>query len=161
MENIDGNKFTNIKDRILKDRNEIELHKEKTRINSFINEAEDKKSTLLIELGMLTYQKIRNGYSYDEMFENIANEIMELDKIIYNNNIELEKINRSSATNKCECGNIIKLEDKFCSVCGMSLEDLSKDETITCEFCEAEIDEDSNYCVCCGRKVKSKELREL
>lgn len=161
MENIDGNKFTNIKDRILKDRNEIELHKEKTRINSFINEAEDKKSTLLIELGMLTYQKIRNGYSYDEMFENIANEIMELDKIIYNNNIELEKIKKSSDTNKCECGNIIKLEDKFCSVCGMSLEDLSKDETITCEFCGAEIDEDSNYCVCCGSKVKFKELREF
>ena len=83
MENIEENKFTNIKDRILKDRNEIELHKEKSRINSFINKAEDKKSALLIELGMLTYQKIRDGYSYDEMFENIANEIMELDKIIY------------------------------------------------------------------------------
>ncbi|WP_122638584.1 zinc ribbon domain-containing protein [Romboutsia sp. Marseille-P6047] len=143
-----------MKEKILKDKSGRENYREKVRINNLINEAEDKKTLLLIEMGTLSYQKIRDGYLRDDDFNEISNEIIELDKFIYKSNLELEKLESLNRINKCECGNTIKDQDKFCSVCGKNVEDIYEEETIICDLCETEIDADSNYCVCCGKKVE-------
>ena len=124
------------------------------RINNLINEAEDRKTLLLIEMGTLSYQKIREGHLCDNDFDKISNDIIELDKFIYKSNLELEKMDKLNTINKCECGNVIKDQDKFCSVCGKNVEDIYEEDIIICDLCEAENDADSNYCVCCGKKVE-------
>ena len=148
-----NNKFSKIKDAVYKDNSVREVSEESIRIINLINEAENKKSILLMEMGILTYQKIREGYINIEDFESISNSILELDKFIYDRNLELNKLKKKNDTNNCECGNKIKNEDRFCSVCGKKVEDLDNGNTIICEFCDSEIEADSNYCVCCGKKV--------
>lgn len=151
-----NNKFSIIHEAVLKDKGGREAYKESVRINNLINEAESKKSTLLMEMGILTYQQIREGYIKVEDFDSISNSILELDKFIYDRNIELKELKKKNTTNSCECGNTIKNNDKFCSICGKKVEELDDIIMISCEFCESEIEADSNYCVCCGKKVLFK-----
>ena len=70
--------------------NNIKNSNESIKIKNIIKDAEDKKSLLLIDMGSLTYQKIRENIIIDKDFDTICTEILELDKIIYNNNKELE-----------------------------------------------------------------------
>ncbi len=151
-------------------------------------------------MGILTYQKIREGYIKIEDFDSLSNSLLELDKYIYDRSLELNKLKKKNVTNDCECGNKIKGQDRFCSVCGKKVDDLDdrnmiicefcdseiKKKNVTndcecgnkikgqdrfcsvcgkkvddlddrnmiiCEFCDSEIEADSNYCVCCGKKV--------
>ena len=74
MQNI-SNKFS---------RNKIE--NEKNDIYMEIENAQIKKANLLLDMGIMTYEKIRNEIIIDDSFDNISNEILEIDKLIYNNN---------------------------------------------------------------------------
>ena len=56
------------------------------------NEAQVKKSNILLEMGMILYQKIRNKEIEDESFSELAKELVILDKIIYDESIEIEKL---------------------------------------------------------------------
>jgi len=133
--------------------NNIKNNNESIKIKNIIKDAENKKALLLIEMGNLTYQKIREDFIIDKDFDTISNEILELDKIIYANSKELENIKKINTTSKCECGNEMKKSDKFCSICGKKSEELNDNKTIQCEFCNEYIDIDSTYCVCCGNRV--------
>lgn len=133
--------------------NNIKNSNESIKIKNIIKDAEYKKSLLLIDMGSLTYQKIRENIIIDKDFDTICTEILELDKIIYNNNKELENINKINTISYCECGNKMKKGDKFCSICGKKSDELIETETIECEFCNQHIELDSIYCVCCGNKV--------
>ena len=80
MQNI-SNKFS---------RNKIE--NEKNDIYMEIENAQIKKANLLLDMGIMTYEKIRNEIIIDDSFDNICNEILEIDKLIYNNNLRIKKL---------------------------------------------------------------------
>ena len=84
MQNI-SNKFS---------RNKIE--NEKNDIYMEIENAQIKKANLLLDMGIMTYEKIRNEIIIDDSFDNICNEILEIDKLIYNNNLRIKKLEEKS-----------------------------------------------------------------
>ncbi|MGL5328847.1 MAG: double zinc ribbon domain-containing protein [Peptostreptococcaceae bacterium] len=117
-----------------------------------IKSLEKKKIKLLTEMGIMAYQKIRLEVIVDKDFEEISKEIIEIDKLIYDENLELDKINDLNLKKQCICGNEVSHLDKFCSTCGENVENEIK-EVIICETCNSKIDIDSSFCVCCGNKV--------
>ena len=133
--------------------NNIKNNNESIKIRNIIKDAEDKKVLLLIDMGKLTYQKIRENFIIDKDFDTICKEILEIDKIIYTNSKELENIKKMNTTSNCECGNKMKNGDKFWSWCGTKSEESSDNQLIECEFCNEYIDIDSTYCACCGNRV--------
>lgn len=117
------------------------------------NEAQVKKSNILLEMGMILYQKIRNKEIEDESFSELSKELVRLDKIIYDESVEIEKLEEEKRGIFCECGNVANKKDKFCAECGANLQHEEYEEFKICELCETKIDLDSNYCVCCGNKI--------
>lgn len=117
------------------------------------NEAQIKKSNILLEMGMILYKKIRNNEIEDESFSELSRELVKLDKIIYDESIEIEELEEEKRGIFCECGNVADINDKFCAECGANLKKEDDEEFKICKLCETKIDLDSNYCVCCGNKV--------
>ena len=66
----------------------------KMHIHMEIENAQIKKANLLLDMGIMTYEKIRNEIIIDDSFDNISNEILEIDKLIYNNNLRIKKFRR-------------------------------------------------------------------
>ncbi|WP_195945829.1 zinc ribbon domain-containing protein [Paraclostridium bifermentans] len=128
----------------------LETIKEKNRLNIEIEKAKKEKTKIFGEAGMKLYEMIRKDNIIQEELISLFDNMIELDKIIYECNLKLEKI-QSKNTTKCECGNILNDESKFCSQCGKKVKEEIEFET--CEFCSSEISENANFCVCCGRKV--------
>jgi NADH pyrophosphatase NudC (nudix superfamily) len=123
---------------------------------SLLNEIEDaqkEKARILINMGLILNKKINENEVQVNLseFEDMNLEILNLDKIIYENNKKLSKIEQINNGIVCECGHHIKDESKFCSQCGKMIE--FNENNIICPSCEEEIDEDSLYCVCCGKKL--------
>ncbi len=117
------------------------------------NEAQIKKSNILLEMGMILYKKIRNNEIQDESFVELAKELVTLDKIIYDRSVEKEEIEEEKRGIFCECGNVANKNDKFCVECGSKLQSEEDENLKICKLCETKIELDSNYCVCCGNKV--------
>ena len=127
MQNI-SNKFS---------RNKIE--NEKNDIYMEIENAQIKKANLLLDMGIMTY-------------DNICNEILEIDKLIYNNNLRIKKLEEKSKDLVCECGSILNSENNFCGSCGKKVE-IEDNYLIECTRCNSLNEEDSVYCACCGIKL--------
>ena len=140
MQNI-SNKFP---------RNKIE--NEKNDIYMEIENAQIKKANLLLDMGIMTYEKIRNEIIIDDSFDNICNEILEIDKLIYNNNLRIKKLEEKSKEIVCECGSILNSESNFCGSCGKKVE-IEDNYLIECTRCNSLNEEDSVYCACCGIKL--------
>lgn len=128
----------------------LETIKEKNRLNIEIEKAKKEKTKIFGEAGMKLYEMIRKDNIIQEELISLFDNMIDVDKIIYECNLKLEKI-QSKNTTKCECGNILNDESKFCSQCGKKVKEEIEFET--CEFCSSEISENANFCVCCGRKV--------
>lgn len=140
MQNI-SNKFS---------RNKIE--NEKNEIYMEIENAQIKKANLLLDMGIMTYEKIRNEIIIDDSFDNICNEILEIDKLIYNNNLRIKKLEEKSKEIVCECGSVLNSENNFCGSCGKKVE-IEDNYLIECTRCNSLNEEDSVYCACCGIKL--------
>lgn len=121
-----------------------------------IKEAEKEKSKIFMEMGILLYQKIREQAIEDTSFEKMSDELIELDKLIYNNRLKIEGTNQKDYELTCDCGNIIDDDSKFCSQCGKMIELDEEIRTIKCLSCDSELDIDSKYCVCCGSKLNNQ-----
>ena len=117
-----------------------------------IDNAERKKASLLLNIGILTYEKIRNEEIIDSSFDSLCNEILELDKLIYNNNLKINDLEETSKDIVCECGSILNSENNFCGTCGKKI-DINDIYFIECIKCNALNEEDSNYCQCCGNRL--------
>lgn len=127
---------------------------DKSEINKIINELEIKKAELLLKMGILTYEKMR-GIEFDfEELNSISNKILEIDKLLYENQIKLEEIQKKEVESICECGYTINPNDKFCAECGLKIDDNKKELSIVCAYCNCNIQEDDNYCECCGNKIR-------
>ena len=89
----------NISDKFL--RNKIE--NEKNDIYMEIENAKIKKANLLLDMGIMIYEKIRSEIIIDDSFDNICNEILEIDKLIYNNNLRIKTLEEKPQEIVCEC----------------------------------------------------------
>lgn len=132
--------------------NSMQIKAEKNRINKLVEDQEQKKASLLLEIGKITYQKIREKSIDSYGFEELCLSIKEIDELIYENNIKRDDLESKNSKEVCECGEICSYGSKFCSSCGAEL-NRYKIRKIICEYCKKEIDSDSNFCVCCGNKV--------
>lgn len=141
-------KMKNINNKLSK--NNIE--NEKNIILKEIENAERKKANLLLNMGIMTYEKIRNEKIVDESFDNICDELLEVDKLIYNNNIKINKLEEASKDIICECGNILNSENNFCGICGKKIE-IKNSYYNECKKCNTLNEDDSIYCICCGSKL--------
>ena len=131
-------------------RNKVE--NEKNDIYKEIEISKIKKANLLLDMGIMTYEKIRNEIIVDNSFDDICNEILEIDKLIYNNNLRIKKLEEKSDEIVCECGSVLNSENKFCGTCGKKVE-IEEDYLTECIRCNSLNEEDSVYCACCGAKL--------
>ena len=134
--------------------NNIQIKSEKFKLAKLIEEEEMRKANLLLQMGELTYQKIREKTIVDSSFEELCNYIMEADSNIYENRLKIEEFSNVNSKEVCECGEICKSGSKFCPSCGNEL-NINKYNNIVCSFCHKEIESDSKFCICCGKKVDS------
>lgn len=118
-----------------------------------INEAKGKKAKALMNMGIITYQKIREENICNPSFKDLCDEILGLDKIIYEYSSRINNTNKVDEEKVCKCGAKIDEDDKFCFECGQKIELLEVERKLNCIYCEAEIDLDSNFCTCCGKRV--------
>ncbi|WP_394863398.1 zinc ribbon domain-containing protein [Paraclostridium bifermentans] len=143
--------MNSIKSNIDNEKLSLESIKEKNKLNKDIEKAKKEKTKIFVNAGMKLYEMVRKENIINEELINLFDNMVELDKIIYESNLKLEKIQFKNST-KCECGNILNDESKFCSQCGKKIKEEVAFET--CEFCSSEISEDANFCACCGNKVR-------
>ncbi|WP_042273098.1 zinc ribbon domain-containing protein [[Clostridium] dakarense] len=147
--------FSKVQDNIEKGKEKVDNLKSKLDIKKVINEAEVKKTNILLEMGMLTFKKIRSKEINDYSFNEFCDEILELDKIIYESNLNINELETDKRGIFCECGYVANINDKFCVECGRKIQ--SEDNQVDlkiCEHCNNEMDKDSNYCICCGNKLE-------
>lgn len=150
-----GSGLSKIQDGLDKGKNKVGLMKEISRLNKIIEDANVKKTEVLIELGISAYKKIREELIVDSELVEKSQSIMGFDYIIYNNKRKIENLKIENEGFKCSCGNTLNYQDKFCGGCGKKVEIKSEDiECITCINCEAEIVSGSTFCPCCGLKIK-------
>lgn len=128
----------------------MQKESEKIKIKKKINEYEDKKAQVLLQIGIKAFDKIRKDELVDSDFNQMCEEIKNIDIEIYMNYMKLKSMERDK--NTCECGYLAFKNEKFCPQCGKSLIIEEKNHVI-CENCNEETEEDSNYCTCCGSKI--------
>lgn len=140
---------------------------EKAKINSDIENYNNQKNDLFLQLGELIYNLHENGEISVPQCEGICNAIVSCEndiRVLYTKLQELEKERMRSAFSnisvengiKCDCGYINSATAKFCAGCGRELIMLSSDEKKTagrvCE-CGYVNKETSKYCMNCGKAL--------
>ncbi|WP_078593743.1 zinc ribbon domain-containing protein [Evansella clarkii] len=132
--------------------------KEINRLKKIVQESALKKSEALIELGQLTYQKLRTGEITDSEFSKTAEGLTELDKEMYSANQNIAALSQSGTEGQVICTSCSAAngpDDKFCGGCGSKLEKESNQESAagSCTACETTYPATANFCPCCGKKV--------
>ncbi|MFA9558133.1 zinc ribbon domain-containing protein [Evansella sp. AB-rgal1] len=138
----------------------LAIAQEVSKLKKTINESSQKKSKALMELGILTYKKMRTGEITDPEFQEIAKNITGLDKNIYASSAKVNELNAKENENggvictSCEAVN--GPDDKFCGGCGAKLEKVEELVEVAkkdCRECEETIPSSANFCPCCGSKA--------
>lgn len=149
-----GMGLSKIQDGLDKGKNKIDSMKEISRLNKIIEDVYEKKTDVLLEMGIMAYQKIREESLQDEDIKEKCKSIVGFDYIIYENKMNIEKIISENEGFLCECGNRLNFEDKFCGGCGIKVEvPVDSNDYISCNNCDIDIESNSNFCPCCGIKV--------
>lgn len=147
-------KFSKVKKKFGSGKFKVELYKEKSKLNREIDDIQEKKAKIFLEMGILTYQKIREDSINDNSFDKFCDELLELDKLIYEKNMEINEMEMAESSVTCECGYVGNVNDKYCAECGKKFElENECDDFIICGYCESEIDTEAEFCPCCGRKI--------
>lgn len=76
-------KFSKVKKKFGSGKFKVELYKEKSKLNREIDDIQEEKAKIFLEMGILTYQKIREDSINDNSFDKFCDELLELDKLIY------------------------------------------------------------------------------
>lgn len=135
--------------------NSIQKETDRLKIKKSISDSEDRKAKLFFEMGMKTYYKIRKGELSTEDFEEICDEIKNLDIDIYTQYMKLRQLQENSKRTTCECGYVAFKDEKFCPQCGQNLQPKELEYKL-CKSCNSKIDIDSNFCGCCGHKIEDE-----
>ena len=137
-------------------KNKFQTSQEIIALKDMVEENEEKRTNLILSLGELTYGKIRNNKINDDEVNSLAEDILELDKEIFNLLKIIDEKNIEEHSLICECGNLLTPSDRFCKNCGKKVEQISAkddEEKTICHRCESEILASSKYCNCCGIKI--------
>jgi NADH pyrophosphatase NudC (nudix superfamily) len=152
-----GDGLSKLQSGIEQGKQKLQLAQEISRLKRSTQDALQQKAKLMLELGELTYFKLRTGAFHDEELLNYFNKTIELDRLIYQNANKIHELTKEEkANNQCECGTMIQENAKFCGSCGRPV----REETpvyvdlIRCATCDEEIPSHSTYCRCCGTRVK-------
>lgn len=149
-----------------------------TKLNSEIDKLNQEKSAAILELGECVYALFYyDNLSIDEITAR-CQEIKLIDNSIeYNNDLiksiqeEERRIADSFIPNKCLCGADLRENAKFCTKCGMKIEDIKQGiieqqeetaEKIPVRLCQCgcEIEDGMQYCYNCGSKLEPGEESE-
>lgn len=119
--------------------------------------AKEQRMDLVIKLGELTHVQLRNNDANLSILNDLSNEIIHRDVIIYQTQNAISKLsaNQFHCTN---CQHSIEESAKFCGNCGTlnaNFKDLNAVQVI-CNTCEQLIEEQHMYCPCCGVKQEGK-----
>lgn len=132
--------------------------KEVSKLNRYINELSQKKTKTLLELGQLTYLKIRTKQISDIDLVELTRSFTDIDKEIYLTLCKLGELNsiQPEASSCPHCGKAISESDQFCGGCGNKIDLKSKlqqfEQYKECVGCLVKIPCNSVYCPCCGIK---------
>lgn len=136
----------------------LQTAQEVSRLNRNVNELGQKKSKALLELGQLTYMKIRSGEITDAELVELTSNLVGLDKNIFTSIKKIAELNKSDDNQQAcpSCGTVNGVNDKFCGGCGTKLEAEKETSLINeeqCEHCEEMVPSGANFCPCCGQSI--------
>lgn len=137
-------------------KNKFQTSQEVINLRNQVEENQEIRTSLILSLGELAYEKIRNNELKDETVDSIGEKILELDKNIFDLLKIIEEKTKEDSSYVCECGTSLTLEDKFCKSCGKKVEIPTTnvdEEKIICNRCKSQISISSKYCNCCGMKL--------
>lgn len=134
----------------------IQKESERIKLKKNINDNEDRKAQILLEMGIMTFNKIRRSEIIDGDFNEMCEEIKNIDISIYTDYMKLRTFEKNNRIT-CVCGYVAHKNEKFCPQCGSNLE-IKEDPYIICENCNEKTTIDSNFCGCCGYKINREEI---
>lgn len=130
----------------------IQKESERMKIKKDINECEDRKVQVLLQMGIKTFDKIRKSELVDSDYDELCEEIKSIDIDIYTKYMKLRSLEKDYKKTTCQCGYVAFKNEKFCPQCGNNLVQEEK-KFIVCDNCNEETGINSNYCSCCGSKI--------
>lgn len=133
------------------------LVQQKQSLNEQIHNMIKERTDKVLVLGELTYKSQRQSHSDDKQFEQLYEDIFQIDQAIAAAKRDLAQLMNQSDTSTCECGNEVGEMDQFCGECGAKVVHatrLSEEEQTMCSTCEAMIPYDASFCTVCGHAVK-------
>lgn len=130
----------------------IQKESERMKIKKDINECEDRKVQVLLQMGIKTFDKIRKSELVDSDYDELCEEIKSIDIDIYTKYMKLRSLEKENKKTTCQCGYVAFKNEKFCPQCGNNLVQEEK-KFIVCDNCNEETEINSNYCSCCGSKI--------
>lgn len=119
-----------------------------------LNELEQGKKKLLLEIGTKYYEDHKKDPAKETQYAKEMEEIIAMDKetVI----IEMRKLALQGLRKCTACGNMLPLDSMFCNKCGEKQQLLNVTETMNknvCPNCGAERDADNIFCTVCGYKL--------
>ena len=157
MSNVEdkiGRGISKVQDTFNKGKDKVESIKEISRLNKIIEDANDKKTEVLLSIGIDTYSKVRAGLINDVDLLKKCEGIVGFDYIIYNNKKKIEEYETLNEGFVCSCGHHLTPEDKFCGGCGQKVEMIIEEPNLKfCKNCDANISAIAKFCPCCGVKL--------
>ena len=138
-----------------------EIMREIDNLNKTIEDTNLRKEEALLNLGILVYQKVREGLLENDEIDRICEPIIGFDHVIYDSKVKIHNHRKQLEGIKCSCGANLNPEDRFCGTCGKKVElPVDNIEYITCEGCLSDIDRTSTFCPCCGIKLFKLDLNK-
>lgn len=124
------------------------------RINSLINQEENKINNTYFQIGKL-YVSI-HGRDNEEEFVGMVNNVLEMEQRVQNYRREIQ--NLKGVTRCPQCGAEVQNGVAFCSTCGFQMPkmDASNDDTIKCIHCGGIIKKGMRFCTSCGKPVNQE-----
>ncbi|WP_263629633.1 zinc ribbon domain-containing protein [Bacillus tianshenii] len=152
-----GEGLSKVQGGIEQGKQKLQVAQEISRLKKSMAECSLKKSKILLELGQVTYRKLRSGLIQDEELATHVGSIVGLDKQMYTASkqiIELSKTTQNGIA--CSCGTVNGATDRFCGGCGSKIEQPNEIDLSTasaCGKCEEVVPVGANFCPCCGSKA--------
>lgn len=149
--------INSIKKGIEMGKTKLKTSQEMMAIREQLNQNQQKRTERMLALGELAYNSIRNGKLVDNTMNSIVDEIIALDKYIFESFKAIDEKIKEERGLVCECGASLLPENKFCMNCGKKVQGSStendQEELTICRRCETEIPVSFQYCNCCGGKI--------
>lgn len=118
---------------------------------SDLNEILQERANNFLKLGEFIYWKIRKGEFDANEYSDIVEEIKKLDLEIFNLKNESTPVQGSDVCPQCK-SKIDNKISKFCSECGINIDEFYNVSTVKCVDCENIISKEDIFCGACGTK---------